>query len=287
MNLLRSLLFVPAGNRRLLDGAHRRGADALILDLEDAVPAVDKAAARIALPGEIERLTALDMTLVVRLNAFDHADDISAAVRPGVTAVMVPKLESLAQLQVLAGLLDVAEAAEGLRPGAVAVIALIETPAALFQLAAIAAHPRVSALGLGSEDLALALGVPPTPACLTLPCQWLALAAAAHGKQAYGLPVSLADFQQLTALDEGAAQARAMGLHGTLCIHPAQVPVVNRAFAPSAAELAWARAVAAAWDVAEAKGEGAAQLNGAMLDKPVVERARRLLAQDPLRGATR
>lgn len=286
MKGIRSLLFVPANNPRLLAGAHRRGADLLILDLEDAVPLADKAAARADLPTQIERLAALQMSVAVRLNGFDQGDDVTAAVRPGVGAVMVPKLETVAQLQVLDGLISAAEIAQGMRPGAVTVIALIESPAALFQLEPIAAHPRIGALALGSEDLALALGVAPTPASLSLACQWLALAAAAHGKAAYGLPVSLADFQQLTALAEGAAQARSIGLHGSLCIHPAQVPVINQAFTPSAQELAWARAVQAAWETAAANGLGAAQLDGAMLDKPVVERARRVLAQAPRQGTS-
>ena len=284
----RSLLFVPANNPKLLEGAHKRGADLLILDLEDSVPGQDKAVAREQLAGHIERLTGQGMAVAVRINAdvSEYALDLVVAVRTGVEAIMLPKVETAKQLQVLDELIRVQEQRHGLVPGAVGIVALIESPAALFRLQAIASHPRVVALALGSEDFALAMGVAPTPACLSLACQWLALAAIAHGKKAYGLTVSLADFTQLNVLEQGAAQARASGLHGALCIHPAQVGIINRAFAPSSAELEWAAAVEAAWLDAQAQGLGAAQLGGAMLDKPVVERARRLLAQTRTSGVS-
>lgn len=283
----RSLLFVPANNPKLLEGAHKRGADLLILDLEDSVPGPDKAAARTQLNGHVERLTGQGMAVAVRINAdrSEYTLDLVVAVCKGVTAIVLPKVETGEQLQALDELIRVHERRNGLVPGAVGVVALIESPAALFRLEQIAAHPRVIALALGSEDFALAMGVAPTPACLSLACQWLALAAVAHGIKAYGLTVSLADFSQLNVLEQGAAQARASGLHGALCIHPTQVGIINRAFAPSCEELAWAAAVEVAWRDAEAQGLGAAQLDGAMLDKPVVERARRLLAQAPLSGA--
>lgn len=282
----RSLLFVPANNPKLLEGAHKRGADLLILDLEDSVPDADKPTARAQLPRHIERLSGQGMALAVRVNteACEHDADLQASIRPGVVALMVPKVEAVEQLECLDELMRVQERHLGLTEGAIGIVALIESPGALFRLESIAAYPRVIALALGSEDLALTMGVVPTPACLTLPCQWLALAAIAHGKKAYGLPVSLADFAQLQVLEQGATQARAMGLHGALCIHPAQVAVINQAFAPSGPELAWAMAVDVAWRDAEARGLGAAQLDGAMLDKPVVERARRLLAQTRLAG---
>jgi citrate lyase subunit beta/citryl-CoA lyase len=277
----RSLLFVPADNQKLIDGAHTRGADALILDLEDAVPSAGKPAARKGLAAVIETLVGQGMELLVRINAepLEQDKDLAACVRPGVRALMVPKVESTEDLRALDLRIASYELLNDLEPRSIGVIALIESPAALFRLVDLAGMPRVLGLALGSEDFSLALGVAPTAACLTLPCQWLALAAAARGVRAFGLPTSLANFRDLDALSQAAALGRAFGLHGALCIHPAQVPVVNAAFAPSEAELAWAEAVDAAWQQAEAAGSGAVKLDGAMLDKPVVQRARRLLAQ--------
>ena len=277
----RSLLFVPADNARRIDSAHSRGADALILDLEDAVPAAGKAAARAALPGAIAKLTALGATCTVRVNAEDAAlrEDLSAAVHAGLAAIVVPKVEHVAALHAVDALIADLERQRGLPPGRIGVIALIESPAALFLLEQIAAGPRVIGLALGSEDFSLALDVKPGPDSLTLPCQWIALAAAAHRLMAFGLPASLADFHDLDSYRASAQRARAFGMTGALCIHPAQLAIVNEAFSPSAAEIAWARAVMQVWLPVERCGAGVAALNGAMIDKPVAARAQAILSR--------
>lgn len=267
----RSLLFVPADKPRLIEGAHRRGADAVILDLEDAVPWPSKAQAREALAANLALLRGHGLAVIVRVNA--EAEplrlDLQACCHAGVTTLMLPKVESPASLAAF----GVQCAAMDYQP---ALIALIESPAAVLCASAIAAAPQVAALALGSEDFALSLGVAPSAACLSLPCQWLALAAAGQGKRAYGLAHSLADFSDLDGLAGAAHWARATGLHGALCIHPSQVAVINHAFAPSAADLHWARQVLQAWDAANG---GVARLGDSMLDRPVVERARHLLNQ--------
>jgi citrate lyase subunit beta/citryl-CoA lyase len=270
-------LFVPANNRRLIEGAPRRGADALILDLEDAVAIESKPEARASLPGSIAQLAQQQVTTLIRVNADAMlSDDLAVAVQAGIAAIVVPKVEDRAVLLHVDALITAHEEARGLPSGSVRVIALIESPAALFRLADIAAGPRVAGLAFGSEDFALALGVPPTQASLTMPCQWIALAAAAHGIRAFGLPASLANYRDLDLLRVAANQARAFGIGGALCIHPAQVAVMNEAFSPSQQELEWAHAVLAAWR--NAGESGVASLGGKMIDKPVVERARAMLA---------
>jgi len=271
----RSLLFVPGNQPRLIEGAHKRGADALILDLEDAVPVPHKPAARAGLVEAVRLLEQQGLDVVVRVNADSPSllEDLQACRAAAVSTVMLPKVAAPEQLAAFeAHLASVTDASGPVFDPAL--IALIESPAGVFSANAIAALPRVTALALGSEDLALAMGVAPSAASLTLPCQWLALAAAAHGKRGYGLPASLADFSDQAALLGAARTARATGLHGALCIHPAQVVMVNQAFAPSAADMDWARQVVEAW--AEAR-EGVARLGETMIDRPVIERARLLL----------
>lgn len=277
----RSLLFVPADNARLLEKAAERSADAVILDLEDAVPPAAKEAARAALPAAAERLAAAGATLLVRVNAgwLPLVADLAAAVRPCVRALVLPKVEDAGRLKAVAEMLDEVEASKGMVPGQTGLLPLIESPAALGRLDELAAAPRVIGLALGSEDFSLQLGAPPSPASLTLPCQLLALAAATHSLMAIGLPGSLAEFRDLDAWRRHAEAARAVGMTGALCIHPAQVAVVNQAFAPDDEQLAWARAVLATWAESEKAGSGVAALDGRMIDKPVVERARALLAR--------
>lgn len=279
----RSLLFVPGNAPEKLAKAAGRGADAIIIDLEDAVSLADKSSARAGLPDHVAVLAGQGVDVLVRINAPWRmaVADLTAAVRPGVAALMVPKAEDPARLAVLAAMLAEWEDAAGLPAGGIGLLPLVETPAGILRAAEIAAAPRLIGLTFGSEDFSAALGVDPTPLVLDHPCRQLALAAAAHGLPAFGLPLSLAQFRDLDAYAAGATQARALGLSGGLCIHPAQVPVLNRCFQPTEAQLTAAHAIMALWEEAQARGQAVAALNGAMIDRPVVERARRLLAGRP------
>jgi len=276
----RSLLFVPLNAPRLLEKAHLRAADAIILDLEDAVPAAAKAAARARLPEEAARLAGLGVSVVVRVNTawLDLIEDLPVAVHPAVRAVMVPKVEDAGHLRAVSAMMSELEARRGLPDGQTGLLALVETPAGLGEIVALAAISRVRGLALGSEDYAASLGVPPSPAALALPCQMLVLAARARGLMALAVAGSLADFKDLAAYGSNVAAARAMGATGALCVHPAQVGVANAAFGLTAAELAWAEKVVAVWAEAERSGAGVGKLDGHMIDKPVVDRARKVLA---------
>jgi citrate lyase subunit beta/citryl-CoA lyase len=277
----RSVLFVPAtASEGLLAKVHLRGADAVIIDLEDAVSPGAKVAARERVPGIVQQLAGRGPDVLVRVNvqpALAEAE-LGATFGADVRAIVIPKVEDAGRLWVLSAQIAALEAAQDLPPGTVGMIAMIESPAALARLDDITAVPRVAGLALGSEDFSLALGVNPSPACLTLPCQMLALAAAAHGIGALGLPVSLADYDDLEGYAVAARQARAMGLTGALCVHPTQVPVLNTAFAVSERERAEAERVVAAWERGgTAGGTGVVALDGRMIDLPVAQRARMLL----------
>jgi len=274
----RSLLFIAADDNARLAKVGERGADAVILDLEDAIPMDRKASARLALPPTITRLANDEYALIVRINSAwrDVAADLAAAVRPGVAAIMMPKVESCARVSVLVEMIAEASQDAGLLspPG---VIALIESPAGIAELDAIARQPGVIGLALGSEDFSLALGVSPSTDALRLPCQHLALAAARNGVMALGLPVSIATINDLKAWNDGLCLARAIGITGALCIHPRQIAPANMAFMPTQAEAEEAQRVINAW---HASGmTGVIQLDGKMIDRPVVLAAERILAR--------
>lgn len=273
----RSLLFMPAHQERLVAKAHAHGADAVVLDLEDAVPQASKSAARSSVRDSIGRLRAFGQDTVVRINQPWRlaVEDIAAAVRPDLDALMVPKVEDVARLAVLSDIIGEWEAERRLPVGAVGVIALIETPRALPVLAEIADHPRTIALAFGPEDFSAELGVAPSAASLDLPCRMIALAAAPRRLMALGVPASIADYETLDAYSAAAELAKRFGMTGGLAIHPRQVRVLNETFRPSPEEVLEAGRILEAWS--RCGSSGVASLEGRMIDRPVIARARRAL----------
>ncbi|MDQ1081893.1 CoA ester lyase [Pseudoroseomonas cervicalis] len=277
----RSLLFVPAHVERFIARAHERGADGIILDLEDAVPAAEKPAARATLAPTIAGLAARGPAVLVRVNQGLRAlaADLEAAVRPGLAGLVLPKVEEPGLLRHIAAAVDELEAERGLPPGQVRLLLQIETPAALFNLPAIAgADPRIAAMMLGPEDFCAALGAVPGPGALLGPNLAVLAAARAAGKLPMGFVGSIGQFADLEAFRRTIAEARQLGFRGALAVHPAQVAIMNEVFSPSAEEVDWARRVVAGDAAARAEGRGAFQLDGRMIDPPVVRRAEEILA---------
>lgn len=270
---LRSLLFLPATSPHLLDKAPDRGADALVVDLEDSVPIHRKAEARALAADAVTQLHARGARVLLRVNAGDGAVALDLAQIPlqRLTAVMLPKVERPQEISALAARLDALGAAS------LPVAALLESPRGVLAAREIAAHPRLGALGFGAEDHAAAIGVPPTPLALAWAAQQVITCAHAHGLQCWGLADSIAEVDDMAAFGRAVQTARAMGFTGSVCIHPRQVGITTAGFSPTAAELAWARRVITADDTARAAGLGAVLLDGRMVDVPVVERARRWL----------
>jgi len=261
--LARSYLFVPGNRPDRFDKAVRSAADAVIVDLEDAVPPADKSAARAALAGWLTPSS----RVLVRVNSADtawFADDIALCSHPGVAGVVVPKAESAD---------DLAYAASRLAQDAT-LLPLIESARGLAHGAAIAAAPRVLRLLFGSIDFQVDLGMNVTePELLPFRLQLVLLSRVANlAGPVDGVTVEIAD---AAVLRDAAATARRLGFGGKLCIHPSQAAAVNDAFSPSADEIAWARRIVAA---ASAAGGAAVAVDGRMVDKPVILRAQAILA---------
>ena len=279
----RSLLFVPANRPDRYAKAAAAGADKVIIDLEDSVPADQRAAAREmiapALP-EVPRAR-----LLVRVNPIadpDHPADLAAVPLAAVGGLMVPKLEHAAELHALAGELERRETAASVPVGSTFLVVLIETARgvrdadALLEAAAALGRDCIAAFGAldyGVEVGTEATGVEPE---LLYPRARLTVAAAAAGLEP---PVDspsthLRDPDRVRA---EALAARRLGFQGKLCVHPLQVGACNEVFTPPAAAVADARAVVDAYDAARAAGRGAVALDGRMIDMPVVRRAQRTL----------
>jgi len=276
--LIRSLLYVPASSERFIAKAHEREADAIILDLEDAVVPAQKSAARARLATAVPSVRQRGAAVFVRINAEEELWrlDAEAAARAGVFGLLVPKSRDAGMLQHLAAMLEKLERRTG--RSQVALVPMIEDAGAVLDARAIAsATPRVLGLVAGGEDLATALDAEPTLETLYLPKLLVHLAAKAAGVRSFGLLRTVADYGDLAAVEQSAREARALGFDGASCVHPSVVPILNRAFSPSGEALDRASRLIAAAEEAKARGEGAFAFEGKMVDEPVVKRARALL----------
>lgn len=276
----RSLLFVPTNREKFVASAHARGADAIILDLEDSVPEAEKDRARTLVPDAAKEVGKGGADVLVRINRPWHQAfrDIEAAVGPRVAALMCPKVESAEHLGVIAEMLDASEARLGLPAGHTRLVALIETADAYFRAREIArATPRLVALNLGAEDFALAVGMEPIGETLQMPKQTVIIAARAAGILPLGFMGTVADFKDLDAFRATVRRSRRFGFAGATCIHPSQLPILNEEYGVSAEEADRARRMIAAYDEAMAKGLGSVTFEGKMIDVPVVERAKALI----------
>jgi citrate lyase subunit beta/citryl-CoA lyase len=277
----RSLLFVPANVERFVDAAHTTGADAIELDLEDAVAPAEKAAARNNVRAAAAKVSRNGAHVVVRINRplSLAIDDVNASVGPNVGSLALPKVMGADHVRLISELVAEAEHRTGAAVGSTRFIVMIETAEAVLRAREIAnADPRVVALTLGTEDLATDLGVDPAAEVLESYHATLVAAAVSARVLPLGLVGSIAQFRDLEAFAAIARRSRAFGYRGAACIHPRQIPVLNTAFTPDPADVERARSIVAAYDAAHAGGQGAIALDGHMIDVPVAERARALIA---------
>jgi citrate lyase subunit beta/citryl-CoA lyase len=278
--LWRSMLFVPVTVERFVTGAARRGADAVILDLEDSIPPAEKVRARTLVAAAAREAGAGGADIIVRVNRPWRllVRDLEAAIGPKVRALMLPKIEGPEHLRLIAETVDEIEAERGMACGHTRLIAMLETPGGVFRAEAVAAaHPRLAALTVGSEDLALATGMQPDAEALMYPKQHAIFAARAAGIQPLGFLGTVADFGDLEAFRATIRRSRRLGFTGASVIHPSQVAILNEEFSPPPDELDRARRMVAAYDEAMRDGRGAATFEGKMIDVPVVRRAEALL----------
>lgn len=272
---------MPVTADRFVNGAARRGADAIILDLEDAVAGSEKERARSLVPEAARKVSAGGADVVVRLNRPLRmiVRDLEAVIGPGVQAVVLPKVKSAQHIQLVVEIIDELEAERGMAIGTTKMLAMVETCDAFFRIHEIAkASLRLVALYLAAEDFAP--GIFPEAEGLFMPKQMCVFAARAAGIMPLGFVGTVAEYSDLEGFRETVRRSRRLGFVGAFVIHPSQVPILNEEFRPSAAEVDHATRVVAAYDKALAEGVGAVTVDGKMIDVPVVERAKLLLARE-------
>lgn len=279
---IRSLLSVPGNRPTMLEKARTLPADALHLDLEDAVPPAEKERARAMVREVLPGFALGGQVVVVRVNSLSSGlmeADLDAIVSPHVEALSLPKVESPGDVTSVEGMLSDREARAGLAPGRIGLFVWIETARAVLEAYPIAcASKRVRALLLGADDFTREMGIPRTKEGEELAfARWMvSLAARAAGVLA--LDTGYPDYQDEEGLLREAQLARGMGFQGKFLIHPSQIEPVNRVFFPSSDEIEAARRVVDAFDAAVAQGRATTSLEGSLIDTAIAARARRLLA---------
>jgi citrate lyase subunit beta/citryl-CoA lyase len=289
----RSWLYVPGDAADKLAGAADRGADAVIVDLEDSVPPAGKQAARattmewLSSPNGAAAAARSGVEVWVRINAADDwrledlaaIGDVPAAASEALTGILVPKAshDLLTDVQRRLAL----EHAPRLR-----VAGLVEDARALADVAALAATPGLSHLGMGEADLRAQLHLDPGPDDAELrPLRMAVVVASAAAGILPPVGATATDFRDLDALRASSERLRRLGFSGRTAIHPRQVPVINEVFTPGDDRVAWARDVVARLDAAEADGRGVAvDADGRMLDEAVARQARHVLALSAAAG---
>jgi citrate lyase subunit beta/citryl-CoA lyase len=280
MQPLRSFLFAPGNHARRVANALSLNADAVILDLEDAVATAEKRAARSA----VAAVLALPRhsLLYVRVNAADSEfcyGDLVAVVRPGLDGILLPKVESVTGLSTIDWLLAQLEREQDLAPGAIDLIPIIETAGGLTNVDGIlAASSRVRHVAFGAGDFTLDVNMAwsRTEAELGFVRARIATASRAAGIEA-PLDTVWVDLADEEGLEMSARAALSFGFQGKMCIHPKQIAPVHRVFTPGEAEVAYAERVVGAFAEAEAAGSAAIQLDGKFIDYPILYRAQRVL----------
>lgn len=280
----RSTLILPVNVPRFVEKAYRRNADAIMLDLEDAVPPKEKDAARRLVRDSLPLVSRGGAEVFVRVNHESAllADDVEASVSPGLDGICFPKTESAEEVQRLDAEIADLERRRGIAPGRIELALLIESPRGLLNLEAIAAASgRTRSISLGPEDYCLTLGVEPSADGMELlyGVSKVVTVCKASGISPLGLLGSIAGFRDLAPFERAATRARDLGCVGAACIHPDQVAVLNRVFSPLPEKVEYAQAAVAAFEEGLKRGTASVNVAGTMVDIPVYRRAKYIVEQ--------
>ena len=276
----RSLLYVPVNVEKFIEKAHTRGADVIQLDLEDAVPPAEKGKARTLVEKNASRVRRGGSDVVVRINQplALAVRDIEHSICPDVDGIAITKADSASHVRLLDQLVTELEAKRGMTVGHTKFLVMIETTDAFLRIDEIPrASPRTVGMLIGGEDFALDLNAQPDDDVLLAPKARMIIAARAAGVMPLGFIGTVADFSDWEKFRAMVRRARRFGFDGAGCIHPGQVTIVNEEYTPTEAEVAYARKVIQMDNEAKAAGRGSFQIEGKMIDIPVVIRAQKLI----------
>lgn len=283
MTVLRSMLFAPGNHARRVEKCLTLGADAVILDLEDAVAVAEKVPTRATVVAALQRPRT--SAAYVRINALGTEwawGDLVAIVQPGLDGIVLPKVESAADLQKVDWALGCLERERGLPPGGIDLLPIVETAAGFTAIAPILrSGTRAKRVAFGAGDFTLDLGLSWSSAeTELLPYRSTFVVESRAAGLEPPIDTVWIDLPDRDGFEQSVRTARALGFQGKCAIHPDQVEVINRTFRPSGAELDYARKVVEAFAAAEAGNLAAIRVEGRFVDYPIVDKARRLIERE-------
>jgi citrate lyase subunit beta/citryl-CoA lyase len=281
MTIMRSLLFVPGNKANMLERALGLKPDAFVPDMEDSVPAAEKANARETIASFLPRLSAAGVPVIPRVNSLDTEwieADLAAVVGPRIFGVSVGKIRSAGDIGAISALVTDLERRAGLAVGTLRLIPWIETVEAIVNVNAICrASERIVAVAFGGEDFTNDLGVERLEDESQIAYARQSLCIAARAAHVLALDTPYLKLRDPGGLRDNSLRAKSIGFKGKFAIHPEQLDALNECFSPSAQEVAHAERVVAAYEEAERRGRASTSLDGWVIDVPVVKRARALL----------
>ena len=280
----RSMLILPVNVPRFVEKAHTRGADAVTLDLEDAVPPSEKENARGLVKNAIKlaRLGGADVLVRINNDPEHIRKDLEAAVHEGLSSIFLPKTEHREQIQSLERMIENLERDRGLRLHSVKIAIHVESPLGIINLKEIAgAGSRLESISMGVDDYCLQMGIVPSDLGqeLEFPMMNIALVARAFNLIPLGILGSVSDYTNMEKFRRAAMNSKKMGFAGAFCIHPDQVAILNEVFSPSNEEVVWAGKVKETFGKALVEGRASCSLDGKMLDTPIFKQALALLEE--------
>lgn len=289
--LKRSWMFVPGHRQRMIDKALGLNADVIMLDIEDGVAPSEKDTARRLIAEALGRKRLPNSPArFVRINAIGHprmGADLEAVLSPGLDGLVLPKVETPEEVLKVEGVLKEREPKLKIIPGSIRLLVAIESPKGLLNAPAIAAcSPRVIGLMFGAEDFGRELGLPTSREgeardMIYTRSAMVVAAASAHVQAVDGVWVDLKDPEGLWGF---ARQSRRLGFSAMSLIHPSQVDPINSVFSPTHEEVIYAQQVVKSYEEAVARGDGSVSFGGQLIDRPIVERARRTLELAEIQG---
>lgn len=281
MTVLRSLLFVPGNQARMLEKAAGSTPDAFVPDMEDSVPVEEKANARGITTSFLPQLAQGGALVIPRVNAMDTGlleDDLAAVIGPHIYGVSVGKIQTAQDIEQISDIMARLEEQAGIPVGQTRLVPWIETAMAIVHCYEIlASSARIVGAAFGAEDLTHDMGIDRTEDDSEVAVPRSIMCVAARAAEVLALDTPFFGFRDPEALKQNALASRKIGFKGKFAIHPAQIDVINDVFSPSAAEIEHAKRVVAAFEEAERAGRGSTSLDGKVVDVPVVKRARALL----------
>ena len=280
---LRSLRFIPGNSPFLLEDALHCPADALIPDLEDTVPLAEKENARKIVADALPTFAYHSRTVIPRINSLDSGlaePDLEAIVSPDIWGINIGKTEKPADMVQIDNILSLLERKRGIEVGTIKVIPLLESALALINAYPIAiSSSRIVGLAFGAEDFTKDMGIERTDLGKEIEHPRYVISVAARAANIKSFDTPLMNFENKDSLEHDIKKAISIGYSGKLAIHASQVTLINQLFVPSLDQIQQAKQIIDAAEKAELEGKGSTSLDGKMIDVPIVERAKKLLAK--------